>query len=81
LALTFGRGIEFELGKVGGGIGGTLGGAEITFEGGGEHEGRDEGGEYDVISTDGERARGADEDEGELGDGESSGAGGGGNTK
>ena len=47
--------------------------------GGGEREGMDEGGEIEVISTDGERGRLADECE--LGDGESSGAGGGGSTK
>jgi hypothetical protein len=57
-------------------FGGGTGGAEI---GGGEFGGKEEGGDIDVISTEGERARCIDEFE--LGDGESSGAGGGGSTK
>ena len=48
--------------------------------GGGEQEGIEEGGDKEVISTDGERGRFPDE-ECELGDGESSGAGGGGKMK
>lgn len=44
--------------------------------GGGEHDGSEEGGDKDVISTEGERGRFPEDCE--LGDGESSGAGGGG---
>lgn len=33
------------------------GGGSLTFRGGGEFEGCEEGGDMDVISTDGERAR------------------------
>lgn len=58
---------------------GDFGGGTGTETGGGEFEGREEGGEIDVMSTEGERARCTDEFE--LGDGESSGAGGGGSTK
>ena len=52
----------------------------VSFGGGGEErDGCDEGGEMDVMSTDGERGRFAEDCE--LGDGVSSGGGGGGRTK
>ena len=58
-----------------GGISGT---GHACAVGGGDREGIEEGGEMDVISTEGDRGRFMDECE--LGDGESSGAGGGGST-
>ncbi len=60
--------------------GGLLGSAVVTVAGGGEHDGIDEGGDKEVMSTEGERGR-FPEEEWELGDGESSGAGGGGKMK
>ena len=61
--------------------GGILGCRGETWTGGGEHEGREEGGEKEVMSTEGDRARCAEE-EGELGVDESSGPSGvGGRTK
>ena len=50
-------GIAFEFGSALSGKGGILGAAVGTCAGGGDSEGSEEGGEYVVISTDGERAR------------------------
>jgi hypothetical protein len=61
----------------GAGSGGGCG--NLASRGGGECDGREEGGDIDVISTDGERGRLVDE--GELGDVTSSVGGGGGSTK
>ncbi len=79
--------IEFEFGSCGSGSGGVFfGGGEVrTAVTGGEHGGMDEGGDMevtskDVMSTEGERGRCSTEDK-ELGEGESSGAGGGGRMK
>lgn len=82
--------IEFELGSSCEGSTLTLGGRGLTGGSGvggrglissrtGEWDGCEEGGEMEVMSTDGERARFAED--WELGEGVSSGAGGGGNTK
>jgi hypothetical protein len=52
--------IAFEFGSAcvtGGGRGGALRGGEEAGPGGGEAEGSGEGGDKDVISTDGERGR------------------------
>ena len=57
------------------------GGGSLAARGGGECGGRDEGGEIDVMSTEGDRGRLFAEDDWELGDGVSSGGGGGGRTK
>lgn len=62
-----------------GGEGSTGLGGLSSSGGGGEWDGCDEGGEKDVISSDGDRCRFAD-DEWELGEGESSGGGGGGGS-
>lgn len=72
IALEFGRWGSGEGERFGGGCGGAS-------RGGGEWEGREDGGEMDVMSTDGERARWTEELE--EGEGESCGAGGGGSTK
>ena len=58
--------------------GGISGAGHGCVVGGGVREGIEEGGEIDVISTEGDRGRFTDECE--LGEGESSGAGGGGST-
>ncbi len=50
-------GIAFELGRAASDNGGILGAAVGTCEGGGDSDGREEGGEYVVMSTEGERAR------------------------
>ncbi len=74
--------IAFEFGSVWGigrGRGGALRGGGDIGPGGGEPEGSGEGGDREVMSTDGERGRPV-ESLG-LGGGESSGAGGGGSTK
>lgn len=51
--------MTFELGSWGGsGMGGALiGEAGVSWTGGGDTEGMDEGGENEVMSTDGERGR------------------------
>ena len=49
--------MAFELGSVVSGSGGIFGAATGTCVGGGDSDGRDEGGEYVVMSTEGERAR------------------------
>lgn len=73
---VFLRFFEFNLG-----FGGAEGLAEGTGAGGGgECEVRDEGGEWEIMSTDGERIRAVSSCS-SKGDGESSGEGGGGNTK
>lgn len=72
-------GIAFEFGSAVSGNGGIFGAAEGTCAGGGDSDGREEGGEYEVISTEGERARLPEDCE--LGDGESSGGAGGGRIK
>jgi hypothetical protein len=77
LLLAFGLPVLLVLGNCGVASGGVLGTGHGNAAGG-EREGMEEGGEIDVISTEGERGRWTDE--WELGDGESSGAGGGGNT-
>ena len=74
------REIALEFGSCGSGEGEHFGRpCGSASRGGGECEGREEGGDIDVMSTDGERARGTEELE--DGEGESSGAGGGGSTK
>ena len=70
--------MEFELGSWG--SGGILGNTRATGAGGGEHDGIEEGRDREVMSTEGDRGR-LPEEEWELGDGESSGAGGGGRMK
>jgi hypothetical protein len=74
--------IAFEFGSVwaiGGGRGGALRGGVEAGPGVGDAEGSGEGGDRDVMSTDGDLGRAGDM--GGLGDRESSGAGGGGSTK
>ncbi len=74
LAFDFGS-----AGAIGGGRGGPLRGGREAGPGGGDTEGSGEGGDTEVMSTDRDRCR-----KGSvwvLGDGESSGAGGGGSTK
>ena len=59
-------------------------GGETGARGGGEHGGMEDGGEIEVTSTmssEGDRERARLSDEWELGDGESSGAGGGGSAE
>ena len=74
------REMALEFGSCGSGDGEHLSGrCGDASRGGGECEGREEGGDIDVMSTDGDRARGTEEFE--DGEGESSGAGGGGSTK
>lgn len=72
-------GMAFELGNALSGRGGILGAAGGTCTGGGDSEGNEEGGEYVVISTEGERA--LLPEDWELGEGESSGGAGGGRMK
>ena len=72
-------GMAFEFGRATSGSGGILGAAEGTCAGGGDSDGREEGGEYVVMSTEGDLARFPEDSE--LGDGESSGGAGGGRTK
>ena len=50
-------GIVFELGSAASDNGGIFGAAMGTCVGGGDSEGSEEGGEYVVMSTEGERAR------------------------
>lgn len=74
------RGIALEFGSWGSGErGGFGGGNEGALRGEGECDGKDDGGDMEVMSTDGERARWREETE--DGEGESSSAAGGGSTK